>query len=61
MPEWEYRVLWFAPRKDADEVRRVLGEQADYERFELIRSRLYWGGGRRVWLRRRAMTVRRTI
>ena len=42
------------------EATQLLGEQAEYGRWELARSVRYEGGARRVWLRRRAMRVQRT-
>ena len=42
------------------EARAILTEQAEYGRWDLIRSQTFVGGARRVWLRRRVMNVRRT-
>jgi hypothetical protein len=38
----------------------MLTEEAEYGRWELSRVRLYAGGVRRVWLRRRIIRVQRT-
>jgi hypothetical protein len=42
------------------EAREMLTDEAEYGKWELARVLLYRGGARRVWLRRRAMKVRRT-
>lgn len=60
MIEYEYRVLTFGRGMSRDDARRVLTEQAEYEQWELARSREYIGGWRRVWLRRRVIRVRRS-
>lgn len=39
----------------------MLTEAAEYGRWELARTSVYLGGERRVWLRRRIMTVRSTL
>jgi hypothetical protein len=43
------------------ELRRRLTEDAEYGRWELARIRVYLGGGRRIWLRRRTMRVASTL
>lgn len=58
--EYEYRVLTFGRTVSRTEVRRTLVEHAEYGRWELARSVVYWGGKRRVWLRRKIIRVRRT-
>lgn len=60
MIEYEYRVLTFGREQPRGEVRRTLAEQAEYGHWELARVRVYWGGVRRVWLRRKIIRVRRT-
>jgi hypothetical protein len=42
------------------DARQMLADQAEYGKWELARVLLYRGGARRVWLRRRAMKVRRS-
>lgn len=42
------------------DARQMLADQAEYGKWELARVLLYRGGARRVWLRRRAMRVRRS-
>ncbi|HET7302984.1 MAG TPA: DUF5703 family protein [Segeticoccus sp.] len=60
MVEYEYHVVTFPRGSTRGEVRRVLTEHAEYGHWELSRVRLYWGGARRVWLRRKIIRVQRT-
>jgi hypothetical protein len=39
---------------------RLLADHAEYGRWELARSARYWGGAKRVWLRRKTLTVEPT-
>jgi hypothetical protein len=57
--EYEYRVLTIPRGTSRTEARRMLTEHAEYGRWELARVRLYSGGRRRVWLRRRIIRVSR--
>ncbi|AOY71377.1 hypothetical protein ARZXY2_1832 [Arthrobacter sp. ZXY-2] len=43
------------------EARRRLAEHSEYGKWELERSRLYMGGSRRFWLRRKVYSVQRTV
>lgn len=60
MTEYEFRVLTFPRNVSRSEVRQAITDQAEYGHWELARSRLYLGGARKVWLRRRIIRVRRT-
>ncbi|MGB3187092.1 MAG: DUF5703 family protein [Ornithinimicrobium sp.] len=60
MVEYEYRTVVFTGQDSRSQVRAVLTEQAEYGRWELFRVRVYWGGRRKAWLRRRIIRVRRT-
>jgi hypothetical protein len=60
MTEYEFRVLTFPRDMSRSEVRQAITDQAEYGHWELARSRLYLGGARKVWLRRRIIRVRRT-
>ncbi|WP_153397405.1 DUF5703 family protein [Ornithinicoccus halotolerans] len=60
MVEYEYQVLTFGRGESRSAVRQALSEQAEYGHWELYRVRLYWGGVRRAWLRRKIIRVRRT-
>ena len=58
---YEYRVLTIDGSTSRTDVHRRLTEEAEYGRWELARSRLYAGGGRKVWLRRKIIRVRSTL
>lgn len=59
--QYEYLVLTVRPDDSLHEARRRLVEHSEYGKWELERSVLYMGGGRRFWLRRRVMQVQRTV
>ncbi|MFF1881740.1 DUF5703 family protein [Pseudarthrobacter sp. NPDC058196] len=59
--QYEYLVLTLSPDDSLPEARRRLVEHSEYGKWELERSKLYMGGGRRFWLRRRVMQVQRTV
>ena len=58
--QYEYRVLTLSRETSRSDVRRLLTEHAEYGRWELARVRLFMGGGRKVWLRRKIIRVART-
>ncbi|MEZ0163544.1 DUF5703 family protein [Kineococcus sp. LSe6-4] len=58
--EYEYRVLTLTRETSRSDARRLLTEHAEYGRWELARVRLYMGGNRKVWLRRKIIRVART-
>lgn len=58
--EYEFQTLVFGRDDSRAEVRQTLAEQAEYGHWELYRVRVYWGGVRRAWLRRKVIRVRRT-
>ncbi|MGB5953389.1 MAG: DUF5703 family protein [Ornithinimicrobium sp.] len=60
MVEYEYRTVVYTARDSLPDVRTALTEEAEYGRWELFRVRVYWGGRRKVLLRRRIIRVRRT-
>jgi hypothetical protein len=60
MIDYEYRVVQLPRTLSRADARRMLTEEAEYGRWELSRVRLYAGGVRRVWLRRRIIRVQRT-
>lgn len=57
---FEWRVVEIPRDISRSDARAILTEQAEYGRWELKRSQILLGGGRRVWLRRRIMRVQRT-
>jgi hypothetical protein len=58
--EYEYRVLQVPGAVSRADVRTMLTEHAEYGRWELARVRLFRGGARKVWLRRKIIRVQRT-
>jgi len=59
--QYEYLVLTVSPEDSLPEARRRLVEHSEYGKWELERSVLYLGGGRRFWLRRKVIQVQRTV
>lgn len=59
--EFEYKVLAVGRDADRSELRQQLTDAAEYGKWELARTRIYLGGHRKVWLRRRIIRVARTI
>lgn len=58
--DYEYRLLVFHRLVGRAQAQRLLAELAEHGHWEVARVRLYWGGVRRVWLRRRIIRVVRT-
>ncbi|RLY95046.1 hypothetical protein CWC38_06900 [Kocuria tytonicola] len=58
---YEYLSLTVAPQEKPTEARARVGEHAEYGKWELMRSVVLYGGGRRYVLRRRIMRVDRTF
>jgi hypothetical protein len=58
--DYEYRVLTLPRGTSRAEASRLLADHAEYGHWELARVRLYMGGARRVWLRRKIIRVVRT-
>lgn len=56
--EYEVRVLEFGREVSRSEMRQRLSEDAEYGQWELFRTRIYTGGRRRTWLRRKIFRVR---
>lgn len=59
--QYEYRTLTIPRTTDGNDARRMLTFEAEYGRWELARTRLYVGGERRVWLRRKIIRVQSTF
>lgn len=57
--QYEYRVVSLPSRSTRAEATRLLTEQAEYGRWELARTVVYFGGARKMWLRRRIQRVQR--
>jgi Family of unknown function (DUF5703) len=58
--DYEYRVFRLPRGTSRSDARRVLTEHAEYGGWELARVQISFGGGRRVWLRRRIIRVGRS-
>lgn len=58
--DYEYRLLVLSCRLGRSQTQRMLAELAEHGHWEIARVRLYWGGARRVWVRRRIIRVVRT-
>jgi hypothetical protein len=61
MIEYQYRVLVFPSGVSAGDLCRAVAQEAEYGHWELSRLRLYLGGARTVWLRRKVIRVQRTV
>lgn len=59
--DYEYRMLTIPRHMSRAEARRLVAEHAEYGHWELARVRLYMGGARRIWLRRKIIRVVRTV
>ncbi len=59
--QYEYQVLTLPRTTSRSEVRALLAEKAEYGRWELAEVVLYWGGHRKVTLRRRIIRVQRSL
>ena len=57
---YEWRVVDIPATTSRADARVQLTEHAEFGAWELVRTVLYVGGARRVWLRRRTMRVVRT-
>jgi hypothetical protein len=58
--QYEYRVLHIDRNVSVHDARRLLTDEAEYGRWELARTRMYVGGRRTVWLRRKIIHVEPT-
>lgn len=58
--DYEYRLVVVPRGASRSEVRRLLAELAERGHWEVARSRVYFGGARRIWVRRRIIRVVRT-
>jgi len=58
--EYEYRLVTISRLMGRCEAQRLLAGLAEHGHWEVALVRLYVGGARRVWLRRRIIRVART-
>ncbi|MET4223820.1 DUF5703 family protein [Oerskovia enterophila] len=59
--QYEYRMLTIDRSVSRHDAVRLLTDEAEHGHWELERTRLYVGGERRVWLRRKIIRVRSTL
>lgn len=59
--DYEFRILTVPRGTSTSTVRSALTEQSEYGRWELVRTRLYMGGAKKVWMRRRIIRVTSTL
>lgn len=59
--DYEFQILTVPRGASVAQVRAELAEQAEYGRWEHARTRLYLGGGKKVWMRRRIIRVQSTL
>ncbi len=59
--QYEHRMLTIPRWTSGNDARTMLADEAEYGRWELSRTRLYPGGERKVWLRRKIIRVRPTF
>lgn len=59
--DYEFQVLTVPRGTSIGAVRSTLADQSEYGRWELVRTRLYMGGGKKVWMRRRIIRVTSTL
>lgn len=59
--DYEFQILTVPRGTSVGQVRAELAEQAEYGRWEHARTRLYIGGGKKVWMRRRILRVQSTL
>lgn len=59
--QYEYRVVTIDRGTSVPDARKMLTDEAEYGRWELARTRLYQGGERRVWLRRKVIRATSTL
>ena len=58
---YEYRVLTLPRSTSRAEAKALITDQAEHGRWELARVVLYFGGARKVTLRRRILRVQRSL
>lgn len=59
--QFDYRVVAVGRGADRAALHQQLTDAAEYGKWELARTRVYVGGARKMWLRRRIIRVARTI
>ncbi|MDR1442541.1 MAG: DUF5703 family protein [Bifidobacteriaceae bacterium] len=58
---YEYRIVTVPAHATATAAHQMITAQAEYGRWEMAKSTRYWGGVKRVWLRRKVLRVESTL
>jgi hypothetical protein len=58
---YEYRVVTVPAQTSTSSTSKAISDQAEYGRWEMAKSATYWGGAKRVWLRRKTLQVEPTL
>ncbi|MFE5774935.1 DUF5703 family protein [Brachybacterium sp. NPDC056505] len=59
--DYEFQVLAVPRGTSIRSVRTALAAESEYGRWDLVRTRHYYGGEKRVWMRRRIIRVSSTL
>ncbi|MCL6424097.1 DUF5703 family protein [Brachybacterium sp. JHP9] len=59
--DYEFQVLSIPRGVSIGSARKALTAESEYGRWDLVRTRLFHGGGRLVWMRRRIIRMRSTL
>lgn len=59
--DYEFQIITVPRGSSVASVRAGLTEEAEYGRWELARTRMYIGGEKKVWMRRRIIRVQSTL
>ncbi|WP_347042405.1 DUF5703 family protein [Brachybacterium nesterenkovii] len=59
--DYEFQIMTIPRRESIASVRQELTDRAEYGRWELARTRIFLGGDKKVWLRRRITRVVSTL
>ncbi|MFC0674271.1 DUF5703 family protein [Brachybacterium hainanense] len=59
--DYEFQVLTIPRGVSLSAARASVTDEAEYGRWELARTRMYIGGGQKVWMRRRIIRVRSSL
>lgn len=59
--DYEFQVVTIPRGASLGLARTAVTEQAEYGRWDLVRTQLFYGGARKVWMRRRIMRIEPTM
>ena len=59
--DYEFQIITVPRNISVSSVRASLTEESEYGRWELARTRIYLGGAKKMWMRRRIIRVRSTL